>query len=90
MDIEKLNIKSGDIILVKNYESRDAVYKLADGIKSLGIQDVMIIYGMDVKVLSEEEMERHGWKKENSGRGKTKENSGSNKGRKTKNRSRSI
>ena len=63
MDVEKLKIKDGDILLVSNYTSEQEVHHLVKSLKELGRKNVLFIVGMSVKVLSEKEMKKYGWEK---------------------------
>jgi len=64
MDIEKLDIKDGDILLVSNYTDIGQVERLVTKLRDdMGRKNIMVIVGMSVKVLSEEMMNKHGWEK---------------------------
>ena len=70
MDVKKLKIKDGDILLVSNYTSEQEVHRLVESVKEMGRKNVLFIVGMSIKVLSEKEMKKYGWEKKRRTDGK--------------------
>jgi len=70
VDVKKLKIKDGDILLVSNYTSEQEVHRLVESVKEMGRKNVLFIVGMSIKVLSEKEMKKYGWEKKRRTDGK--------------------
>lgn len=71
-EVEKLNPKPGEILLVRVSNSEDGLYdKMRKSLDNMGYKDVqLIITNMNYKLsqLDEKEMEEHGWVKKHDSR----------------------
>jgi len=64
MDVDKLDIQDGDILLVSNYTDMREVEQLVTKLRDdMGRKNILVIIGMSIKVLTEEMMSEYGWEK---------------------------